>query len=318
MSLNSIIQTKFLDGKGGCFKDKPVDSDNPVSWHHFNYSSTQAKSWLKKQSNISTQARTILTAAETRPRLVVEDDSIIMCLRGINMNSDQSPEDMITIRLWINDNTVITSCGRGSRSIANLQAKLTAGEGPKTVPQLLNDLLEQLALLTDEFIDSLEAMLDKEEDMIAELSFDVVNPRMSQIRRQLATIKRYLAPQKEALEKLYRSKAVFLNEGFYDQLYVHIDKFIYILENLDLLRERALVLQEQFMAYISHQQNSRLYLLAIISAIFLPLTFLSGLLGMNVGGLPGVETESAFWVVSGFCLIVTVLLLLWFKKSKWF
>ena len=161
-------------------------------------------------------------------------------------------------------------------------------------------------------------MLDKEEDEIANSSFETFNPKMSHFRRQIATIRRYLSPQKESLEKLFRSKASYFDDVFYDQLYVQIDKFTHLLETLDLMRERVLVLQEQFMAYISHQQNSRLYLLAIVSAIFLPLTFLSGLLGMNVGGLPGIGSSYAFWFVSGFCLIVTVTLLLWFKRSHWF
>lgn len=96
------------------------------------------------------------------------------------------------------------------------------------------------------------------------------------------------------------------------------DKFMQLIENLDLMRERALMLQEHFMANISHQQNSRLYVLAIISAIFLPLTFLSGLFGMNVAGMPGLEDTQAFWYIIIFSVSLTVVLLIWFKKSRWF
>jgi len=171
-------------------------------------------------------------------------------------------------------------------------------------------LIEQLALITDEFVDTLDNFLDSEEDTIAHNTFEQFNPKMSKLRRQIATIKRYLSPQKEALDKLYRSKIQQFDEGFYEDLYLQIDKFIFILENLELLRERALVLQEQFNAYISQQQNSRLYLLAIVSVIFLPLSFLSGLFGMNVGGMPGLETASAFWLVLGFCFTVTAILMI--------
>lgn len=312
------IQTLYFDNNGLIAAKNLSEHSDVLTWHHMHHTSAKAKTWLKKQSHISDQAKAILVATETRPRLIADDDAIIMCLRGINLNNNQAPEDMISIRLWINQDTIISSSGRQSRSLANIQKMMENGEGPRSISNWLNMLIEQLALLTDDFVNSLEDMLDVEEDNIAESSFETFNPKMSKIRRQVAAVKRFLSPQKEALDKLYRSKTQFLTENFYDLLYVQIDRFTHLLENLDLLRERVLVLQEQFMAYISHQQNARLYLLAIVSAIFLPLTFLSGLLGMNVGGLPGLESSSAFWVVAGFCGLVTVGLLVWFKKSKWF
>ena len=204
-----------------------------------------------------------------------------MCLSGINHNKKGSPEDMIFIRIWMGDKTILTSSNRESQSIINVQKLIDKGKGPKNVSDPLILLIEQLTLTTDEFVDSLDDILDIEENTIADNTFELFNPKMSKIRRQIATIKRYLAPQKEALDKLFRSKTLHSNEVFYDNLYIQIDRFIHILENLELLRERALVLQEQFNAYISQQQNSRLYLLAIVSVIFLPLTFLSDLLGME-------------------------------------
>lgn len=315
MAINQKVKSLSLAGKSESVNEENSDA---IMWHHFTYLSETAKKWLKQQSQISKHAKSILLAADTRPRLIVEDDSIIMCLRAINLNKDDSPEDMISIRIWMDSRTILTSCNRESRSISNIQKLIEKNSGPKNVSELLILLIEQLALLTDEFVDSLDELLDKEEDTIAESTFELFNPKMSKIRRQIATIRRYLAPQKEALDKLYRNKNLHLNEVFYDNLYIQIDSFIHILENLELLRERALVLQEQFNAYISQQQNSRLYLLAIVSVIFLPLTFLSGLLGMNVGGLPGLESSSAFWLVVGFCIIVTVALMVLFKKKKWF
>lgn len=317
--VNTKVKSFYLNGSGGAHIGQAGDLNNNLSWHHINFKSTQGKKWLKKQSHLSRQALSTLAQIETRPRLYIEDDSIIMCLRGINFNNEsQSPEDMIAIRIWMNEHSIITSSGRDSKSIAFIQNALKNGEGPKSVVELLFMLIEQLALLTDEFIDSLDTVLDKQEDEIKTTPFEEFNLKISSTRRQIVTIKRYLAPQKEALDKLFRSKTNYIKESFYDLLYIQIDKFIHLLENLELLRERALVLQEQYMTHISHQQNSRLYLLAIISAIFLPLTFLSGLLGMNVGGLPGLDSPSAFWLVSGFCLITTIVMLIIFKRSKWF
>ncbi|NVJ65319.1 MAG: zinc transporter ZntB [Gammaproteobacteria bacterium] len=314
--MNQNFSQLLLDGEGGIAKD---GSGTDPSWTHLNFESSQGIEWIKKQANISDHSMELLLSGDTRPRCLIDDDgSINLCLRGINLNPNSSPEDMISLRLWLKGNTFISCNRRESQSINRLYDKLNKRQGPKTADELLLGLIEELASISESFMETLESELDLQEDQIAMAKFEVFNPKMSRLRRQIATIKRFLTPQKEALERLYRTKNSSFSEHFYESLYVQLDKFILMLENMDLLRERIIVLQEQFMGYISHEQNSRLYLLAIISAIFLPLTFLSGLLGMNVGGLPGLENTNAFWIVSGFCLVVAVGLLIWFKRKKWF
>ena len=228
----------------------------------------------------------------------------MLCLRGINFNDENNPEDMISIRVWMNHTTVISTSNQISQSVRRVRA--------------ITCIVEILVELTDDFVDKMDLKIDDVEDALEDLSLTEFTPQMNQMRRQIANIKRYLLPQKEAIDKLYRTKTKFFTESFYDQIYIYVDKFMQLIERLDLMRERALMLQEHFIANISHQQNSRLYLLAIISAIFLPLTFLSGLFGMNVAGLPGVEEPQAFNYVIIFSVALTVILLIWFKKSKWF
>ena len=89
------------------------------------------------------------------------------------------------------------------------------------------------------------------------------------------------------------------------------------LEDLDAIRERAAVTQEELQSRLAEQQNIRMYVLSIVAAIFLPLGFLTGLLGINVGGIPGSDNPSAFVI---FVLILASLLalqVLYFRKKKW-
>lgn len=317
MSLSKIT-SYYLNGHGGVDSSGNANDSNAVSWHHLKYSDKTARSWIKNRKELSEQARLSLLNSETRPRAQVSEDELLLCLRGINFNEDEQPEDMISIRLWMNSNTVITSSNKGSQSIRNIKTDLDKNQGPKNAEQLLLALIENLASLTDQFVDKIDQKIDTAEDHIQESNLTEFNPQMNQLRRQIANIRRYLMPQKEAIDKLYRQKSNLFTDSFYEQIYVYADKFIQLIENLDLMRERALMLQELFMANISHQQNSRLYLLAIISAIFLPLTFLSGLFGMNVAGMPGLENKLSFWVIILFSVGLTTVLLIWFKKNRWF
>lgn len=315
----SKITTYYLDGQGGASTDLPAhEDDKGLIWHHLRYTDVVARNWIKGRDELSERAKLTLLDNETRPRAEIEEQQVILCLRGINFNDENNPEDMISIRVWMNQTTVISTSNQISQSVRRVRADLEKRVGPKCAEQLLLSLVEKLAELTDDFVDKMDLKIDDVEDALEDLSLTEFTPQMNQMRRQIANIKRYLLPQKEAIDKLYRTKTKFFSESFYDQIYIYVDKFMQLIERLDLMRERALMLQEHFIANISHQQNSRLYLLAIISAIFLPLTFLSGLFGMNVAGLPGVEEPQAFNYVIVFSVVLTVILLIWFKKSKWF
>lgn len=313
---DSKLTTLYFDGQGGV-SDQTLEQ-TPWTWHHIKYTDKASVKWIKKQNNVSAFAKMALLNSETRPRAHIEEGELILCLRGINLNEAAQPEDMISIRLWVGQDTIITSSNEGSQSIRHVRESLNQQNGPKNAEQFVLSLIDELARLTDEFVDKLDHKLDDTEDQIEKYTHLEFNPHINQMRRQIAHIRRYLLPQKEAIDKLYRQKSTLFSDSFYDQLYVQIDQFMQMIENLDLMRERALMLQEHFMANISHQQNSRLYLLAIISAIFLPLTFLSGMFGMNLAGMPGLENPNAFNYVVIFSVILTILLLLLFKKNKWF
>ncbi|MFV0543164.1 MAG: CorA family divalent cation transporter [Marinicella pacifica] len=317
--IESKITHFALDGLGSGEELKPQESANtPWQWFHVKYTDKKAVQWIKQRAELSEQAKVTLLNHETRPRAVINEQEVLICLRGINHNEDEQPEDMVSIRLWLGDGLIVSSSDAGSRSVNFIREQLKQQAGPKNGEELLLMLLDRLAYSTDDFVDKMDEKIDQAEDQVDDSSLSEFNPQMNDLRRQIAHIRRYLLPQREAIDQLYRIKSPRLSEGFYERIYLHVDKFIQLVENLDLMRERALMLQEHFMANISHEQNSRLYLLAIVSAIFLPLTFLSGLFGMNVAGMPGLQNPWAFSFVVIFSAILTVGLLIWFKKSRWF
>ena len=87
------------------------------------------------------------------------------------------------------------------------------------------------------------------------------------------------------------------------------DRLLRFVEDLDAVRDRAAVTQEELSARLAESMNRTMYVLSIVTAIFLPLGLLTGLLGVNVGGMPGEESEQAFAYV---CVLMGVMALgLW-------
>ena len=107
-------------------------------------------------------------------------------------------------------------------------------------------------------------------------------------------------------------------ESYPYRLREQIERMTRYLENLDLIRERTLVLQEEWTNIAMEQQNSRIHALAIVALIFLPITFVTGIFGMNVAGLPGVENTNAFFFVTGAMLVISLVVVGLLKLKRWF
>ena len=88
-------------------------------------------------------------------------------------------------------------------------------------------------------------------------------------------------------------------------------------EELDSARDRVAITQEELNNRLSEQMNKAMYVLSIVAAIFLPIELLTGLLGINVGGIPGSENKWAFLIVTFFLILIALLLIGLFRRIKW-
>ena len=140
---------------------------------------------------------------------------------------------------------------------------------------------------------------------------------LSGLRRQIAAVRRFLAPQRDALDRLYRQPGKLLSDTESNDLREEADRMTRYLEDIDLARERLVVMQEEFLAVQAQQQNSRMYVLSVVAAVFLPLTFVTGLLGMNVGGLPGLESPNGFLASIVVMVVAGAALLTFFRWKRW-
>jgi zinc transporter len=228
---------------------------------------------------------------------------------------------MVAIRIWFNSEIIISArrLERRLLSIEDVRLSIEQGKGPKTPAEFVCAVVEKLANRISDVVDTIDDELTGVETALGERKDKVrqIQQRLSDLRKQTAAIRRYLAPQREALAELYRSGPHLSEDDRYSIRY-QTDRITHYVEDLDLARERALVLHGELQNNIAEQQNSRMYLLSIVATIFLPLSFLTGVFGMNVAGLPGMEDPNAFNVVAiGMGLIALALLaFVWWKK--WF
>lgn len=312
----------LLDKKGGAVELSyeelnSVDRSEKILWVHFDYSSLEAADWITNKSGIDSIAIDALLTEETRPRTTILDDSLLIALRGVNLNPNSKPEDMVSIRLYISTDLIISTRKRDILSVVEIIDILKKGVGPKSSSEFLTELTYRITARMEDVINQIEDRTHfLEENLMDSADLKFRNEILS-IRRETIILRRYLSPQKEALNKLYNDKITWINEYERIELRETNDQLIRHIEELDTIRDKVSLIQEELSNTLSDQMNKKMYILSIISAIFLPLTFLTGLLGINIGGIPGANNDNAFYIFSIILVMVISAQFLLFKKKKW-
>ena len=288
-----------------------------VLWVHIDVNDDASRLWLTEESGLEPSIVDALLADETRPRSYATDDGLLVVLRGVNTNPGDDPEDMVSIRLWIEQDRIISTRRRRLLSVVDIRDSLVRGNGPKTPGGFLAMLTGKLADRIGDFVDGIEDRLGDAEDKMATQDQTEFRRTITALRQQIASVRRFLAPQRDALDRLYRQPGAWFSDTEIQELREEADRITRYLEDLELVRERTMVLREEFLGQLAQEQNARMYVLSVVAAIFLPLTFVTGLLGMNVGGLPGLESPSGFLGSIVIMIVAAAGLLAFFRWKKW-
>jgi zinc transporter len=211
---------------------------------------------------------------------------------------------MISLRAWIDRHRAITLRRRRIMAVQDTLDLLDAGEGARNAGDLLVGICSALSDRMSKVIAELDEEADGLEEAVLAAESHELRPQLADLRHRVIAIRRYLSPQREALARLVAERAPWLDDVHRLHLREVADRMTRYVEDLDEARERALVTQEDLASRLAEQLNSKMYVLAVVAGIFLPLGLITGLLGINVGGIPGAESPYGFLVV---CLLLAAL-----------
>lgn len=311
---------RIFDGEGGAAKASPDSQESEqVFWAHLQRDSASARRWLAAERGVPPLVREALTAEETRPRCTPLEGGLLLILRGVNLNPDSDPEDMVSIRIWTDGRRIFSVWLRRLQAVGDIDGLLAEGRGPKTAGEFVTLLSERLVARMEPVIAEIDDRIDALEDEVLETFSLDMRERLATVRRQAIMLRRYFSPQREALQRLAaeREAEAWLDARERHALREIADRITRYVEDLDAGRERAAVVHDQLANHLSNELNRGMYMLSVIAVVFLPLGFITGLLGINVGGLPGTEDPLAFTIV---CLVLVVLAgaeLLLLRHLKW-
>lgn len=285
-------------------------------WVHIDDGSEEELHLLRGK-DIPDVAANALVATETRPRCDRIDEGAIVNLRGPAAEELDNSDRLVSIRMWIRKGKVSSVTRRRLAATAAVTAQMETGrilDPGDLVAAFAKAISKQLDPEVAQLGDTLD---DYESELDDSRALYRLRSSIARIRSDAIAYRRFVAPDRDALLALADHDFDWLAEE--DRLHIReaADRFARMAEELEAVRERAALLHEQLTDLRSEQMDSRSLVISIVAFIFLPLTFITGLLGMNVKGIPYADEPWAFWGVVALCVVMGVLVLGWFMWRHW-
>jgi len=286
------------------------------SWIHADGWKEDARAVASRCDHMPEAALSALLAQETRPRCTLMGQGALINLRGLGADKDDTGDALVSIRLWAEQARVISVSYRPLAALEPVMQNMLAGH-IHDPGDLIAALAQQITEALDPEVADLGDTLDEIESTLSGAGAAEVRRRVSHIRATAIGYRRFIAPQRQALERLSSADASWLEPDDRLHLQEAADRCARMAEELEAVRERSALAHEELTDLRAERMNSQALIISIVALVFLPLTFLTGLLGMNVEGIPYAREPWAFWGVVSVCVVMALGIGGWFTATQW-
>ena len=303
------VETGFAEG---CAQFGTAD----FVWLHLDGRADDARAWLTAQQDIPEIARSALMASETRPRSDTIGHGALLNLRGLGATPNDDPDPLVSMRFWAEHGRAISLTYRTPLALDQVVTLFMRGKivdagdlVSETAVVITNQLDPHIAAMGDT-LDNIELMLESDK-------LHALRRKVNRVRSDAISYRRFVAPQRTALDRLSVDPCEWLDS--HDRLHLRdaADRFARMAEELEAVRERAAIVHDELTDLRAEQIDARSLIISIVAFVFLPLTFLTGLLGMNVEGIPYNKAPWAFWGVVAVCVVISFVVIAYFIRRHW-
>ncbi len=321
---NFLIAGYILDKKGGGTAVDPNNlcqniQEDQLCWLHLDGNKVEAQNWLREKSGIDPLVVDAMVAKETRPRFALMDESALIILKGVNGHIDSRDEGLTSIRIFIQKNRIISVCLKNILFFSKIDENIKNRVGPTTLPAFISQVLYTIFLSSESLLDRMDESLDQIEDRYdkhAKVDSTLLSD-ISEVRSKAIILKRYWFPQREVVRQMIQSTLPWIDQRARKKLEENLETSTRYIEDLDVIRERAIVILDEIRQQTADQSSKNMYVFSVVAVLFLPLTFITGLFGVNLGGIPGFESPQAFTIFGAILFALTVISIGLFKIFKW-
>lgn len=275
---------------------------------------------IGKQHKVHDLVLEDISDTQQRPKFEEYDDGIFITLKALTF--DPENQEILTehIALYAGPNFVLSFQEKDDDTFAAVRERIRNSSG--RIRQRKSDYLAYA--LADSVVDYYFVILDQIQDVIESVEEEILyNPnnwsksKIHHLKLQMLTLRKSLLPLREAINWFAKSECVIVQEStdvFTRDLYDHI---VQVIDMVETYRDILNGLYDLYLSEIGYRTNNVVRVLTIISTIFMPLTFLVGVYGMNFDNLPELHWKYGYYLVWGMMILLVIGMLIYFRRKKW-
>ena len=302
-------------------KEIPDPEDNHVNWYDIHgLHNVELIEGIGQKFGIHPLVLEDILDVNQRPKFEEYSDGLYLIIRMLRFNEVALEVETEQISIYVKEGIVLSFQENTESTFSAVIDRLLAGRGK--IRQRGADYLAYA--LMDVTVDNYYTILDKVEDVTEKTEERILNSPDSKIKSQIHNLKlqmlllrKSVSPLREAINRFSDTDSPILKESsqvFIRDLYDHT---IQVMDMVETYRDILNGLYDLYLSEISFKMNSVMQVLTIISTIFIPLTFLAGIYGMNFDHIPELHYRYSYPILWAVMITIAGILVVYFKRKNW-
>ena len=296
--------------------DEALETEDCVVWLHFDQTDPTTRTWIEQSPYVPDTAKAVLLSPDSHMRIEPAGSGLTGVVGDLHHEFSQRSDHLDVLRFYLDNDRLISTRREPMTAIDKLQRSLGEGLRMDRPVGLLAQFLHHVTDTLGDIMLDLSDGLDRLEEEVADGRGKDAIERLNQVRKVAARLRRHMAPQQHTLVGLMARLPGWIGEGEAVLLRNAIERLGALGHDLELVQQRAQLLQEQRSARLMEQTNRNLYILSIVTALALPPTVISGIFGMNLGGMPAMQDPRGFWYGLGFMAVTVIVSLVLLRRVR--
>ena len=270
-----------------------VDPERPL-WLHFNLADGRARDWLREDAQLPPAAREALLEDDAHVHVQMLEQGFVAVLRDLVREVQGGEARYASFGVYVDARRLISVRRHPLETFDRLRHELGKGLDLPSTMALFEHLVECLADTFEGVVERLAGVVEEAEDSILAGHSEDRGTELRRVRWLLARLRREARANRSALSRLPSRLPGGDGPERQQSLGAAIDRFAGVTRDLELVEDRARLMQEEIAGRLGESTNRNLYLLSIVTTAMLPVTLVTGVFGMNVGGMPWAADPHGF------------------------
>lgn len=295
--------------------------DNDVLW--INIDGNEDISAVQKVGDklgIHTLILEDIVSSSQRPRVDITDDYVFIVLRMLSYDNENDIVNSEQLSLILTDNCVVSFQERAGDVFDHLRTRIRTAKGRVRCMSAGYLAYCILDAIVDNYFVVLERLGEQFDDLDDELLDDPLpetQRKIHDIKREIIYLKKSVWPLRDMLSTLMREESRHIQsqvKTFIRDLYEHT---IQVIDTVETLRDISSGMMDLYMSCLSNKMNEVMKTLTIIATIFIPITFIAGIYGMNFEFMPELHWKYGYFALWSVLLLIVAVMIVFFKKKRW-